>query len=133
MTKTKAQKNIEFLKPLRGFAPEAKKSQINTIINLYKQKQITNIRSAVNAINLLSSTKKNQKEKAKKTFIDLIDNATGAHEATKALTEHKKVLKKHHLLPDDYIKTGDHSKVNSYMVFNIKTITKVKMVKILVL
>ena len=69
MPKTKTQKNIEFLNTLRSFAPEAKKTQINTIINLYKDKHIPNIKTAVNAINLLSSSKKNQKEKANKKHL----------------------------------------------------------------
>ena len=75
MPKTKTQKNIDFLNTLRSFAPEAKKTQINTIINLYKDKHIPNIKTAVNAINLLSSSKKNQKEKAKKTFKGIIKKA----------------------------------------------------------
>ena len=40
MPKTKAQKNIEFLNTLKGYATEAKTTQINTIINLYKDKHI---------------------------------------------------------------------------------------------
>ena len=121
MPKTKADKNIDFLKTLRGFAPEANKTQINTIINLYKDKQIPNIKTAVNAINLLSSSKKSQQTKAKKSFNDIIKKAVdeSSKEANKELDKYESLITKHNILPDDTVITGDHSKVNSYIQFNI--------------
>ena len=121
MTKTKAEKNIEFRKTLRGFAPEANKPKITTIINLYKDKKIQNVKTAVNAMNLLSSSKKNQKAKSNNAFSDIIKKAVdeSSKETNKALAEYENVITKHNLLPDDSVITGDHSKVNSYIDFPI--------------
>lgn len=71
-----------------SFAPEAKKTHIHTVINLYKDKRIPNMKTTVNAITLLSSSKKNQKEKARNTFrgiikkpLIMVENNKGSQEA----------------------------------------------------
>ena len=65
MPKTNADKNIEYLKNLPTHqAPDANKSKINDIIDLYKNKKIQNVKSAANAINLLASKHKSQQKKA---------------------------------------------------------------------
>ena len=68
MTKTKRDKNTELLTTLKQFAPVANRAKINTIIALYKANSITNIRTAINSVNLLSSKHKAQQEKAIKTY-----------------------------------------------------------------
>ena len=121
MPKTKAQKNIEFLNTLRSFAPEAKKTQINTIINLYKDKHIPNIKTAVNAIILLSSSKKNQKEKANKTFKGIIKKAVDNISKTteKQSKEAKKQTEK--VRTDYTIQVGNHSNAVSYTHLTLPT------------
>ena len=119
MPKTKTQKNIEFLNTLRSFAPEAKKTQINTIINLYKDKHIPNIKTAVNAINLLSSSKKNQKEKANKTFKGIIKKAVD--NISKTTEKQSKEAKKQTEKVRTYytLQVGNHSSVSSLIDFII--------------
>ena len=119
MPKTKTQKNIEFLNTLRSFAPEAKKTQINTIINLYKDKHIPNIKTAVNAINLLSSSKKNQKEKANKTFKGIIKKAVDNISKTTE-QQSKEAKKQTEKVRTDYtLQVGNHSSVSSFIDFII--------------
>jgi len=119
MPKTKTQKNIEFLNTLRSFAPEAKKTQINTIINLYKDKHIPNIKTAVNAINLLSSSKKNQKEKANKTFKGIIKKAVDNISKTTE-QQSKEAKKQTEKIRTDYtLQVGNHSSVSSLIDFII--------------
>ena len=65
MTKTKTEKNIEYLKNISTHrAPDANKSKIKDIIDLYKENKITNVKTAANAINLLASTHKSQMKKS---------------------------------------------------------------------
>ena len=75
MVKTKRDNNIALLTTLRQYAPVANRAKINTIIGLYKDNSITNIRTAINSVNLLSSKHKAQQEKAIKTYKQNIGQA----------------------------------------------------------
>ena len=65
--------------------------------------------------------RRTERKKAKKTFNDIIKKAVdeSSKEANKALGEYESLITKHNILPDDTVITGDHSKVNSYIQFNI--------------
>jgi len=108
MGKTRTQKNVEYLQTLRRGAPEANKSRINDVINLYANKKITNVRTAANMINLLASKHHTQKQKALDTFNSMLN---------KFDTE---ALKEAGAQPDYLVQTGDHSKVSSHITFDIK-------------
>ena len=49
-------------------APVANRAKINIIIGLYKANALTNIKTAINSVNLLSSKHKAQQEKSIKTY-----------------------------------------------------------------
>jgi chemotaxis protein MotB len=85
MGKTRTQKNIEYLQALRWGAPEANKSRINDVINLYANKKITNVRTAANMINLLASKHHTQKQKA----LDTLSAETAKLAATKAQLDNR--------------------------------------------
>ena len=77
---------------LRQYAPVANRANINNIIDLYKSNSITNIRTAINAVNLLSSKHKTQQEKARKTYENNIGQAININ--TKYLRQYTKVIDK---------------------------------------
>jgi hypothetical protein len=74
MPKTKLEKNIEYLKNIPKLnAPDANKSKIKDIIELYKDKYINNVKQATNAIQLLASRHKSQLKKALDNYNKLMD------------------------------------------------------------
>ena len=115
MVKTKRDKNTELLVTLRQYAPVANRAKINTIIALYKANSITNIRTAINSVNLLSSKLKAQQEKAIKTYKANIGQALNKN--TKELGKHMKVIDK--INTDHTVNIGDHSKITSHIDFKI--------------
>ena len=65
---TEFKNNILVLNTLKKYAPVANRAKIQTIIDLYKNRSIKNIKTALNNVNLLSSTHKAQQQKAQKTY-----------------------------------------------------------------
>ena len=115
MVKTKRDKNIELLSTLRQYAPVANRAKINTIIGLYKDNSITNIRTAINTVNLLSSKHKVQQEKAIKTYKANIDQVL--NKSSKEANKYTKIINE--MNTGHTVNIGVHSKVTSHIDFKI--------------
>ena len=72
MPKTKAEKNVEYLKSIRRNSSDVNNHRINEIIDLYSQRKIPNLKTAENVIRLLSSKHKSQQQKAYNTYMETI-------------------------------------------------------------
>ena len=72
MPKTKAEKNVEYLKSIRRNSSDVNNLRMNEIIDLYSQRKIPNLKTAENVIRLLSSKHKSQQQKAYNTYMETI-------------------------------------------------------------
>jgi len=63
--------NIALLNYIKGKAKN-NKDKIQDVIDLYKDRKITNIKTAINAVELLASTHKNQQVKAITKYDELV-------------------------------------------------------------
>ena len=72
MPRTKAEKNVEYLKSIRRNSSDVNNHRINEIIDLYSQRKIPNLKTAENVIRLLSSKHKSQQQKAYNTYMETI-------------------------------------------------------------
>ena len=115
MTKTKRDNNTQLLTTLRQYAPVANRAKINNIIDLYKSNSITNIRTAVNAVNLLSSKHKTQQEKAIKTYEKNIGQAI--NKSSKEVKKYTKVI--NNVNTEHTVNVGVHSNITSHIDFKI--------------
>ena len=72
MPKTKAEKNVEYLKSIRRNSSDVNNLRMNEIIDLYSQRKIPNLKTAENVIKLLSSKHKSQQQKAYDAYMGTI-------------------------------------------------------------
>ena len=72
MPKTKAEKNVEYLKSIRRNSSDVNNLRMNEIIDLYSQRKIPNLKTAENVIRLSSSKHKSQQQKAHDTYMETI-------------------------------------------------------------
>ena len=72
MPKTKAEKNVEYLKSIRRNSSDVNNLRMNEIIDLYSQRKIQNLKTAENVIKLLSSKHKSQQQKAYDAYMETI-------------------------------------------------------------
>jgi len=72
MPRTKAEKNVEYLKSIRRNSSDVNNHRMNEIIDLYSQRKIPNLKTAENVIRLLSSKHKSQQQKAYNTYMETI-------------------------------------------------------------
>jgi len=105
--------NVTELRSYIKQAPPENRAKIQDVIKLYEEKKIPNIRTAFNAVVLLSSKNKNtiKSGRVEKEYEKLMVKYTDAEPMTGRLTR-----------PPDYtISSGDHSKVKSHIDININT------------
>ena len=69
--KSKREKNIDYLTNLSDYAPDANKRKIGNIINLYRAKNIDNVRTAANAIISLSGSHHKQQAKGRRQYKEI--------------------------------------------------------------
>ena len=66
--------NVMLLNTLKQYAPVANKAKIQNIIDLYKSRSIKNIKTALQNVNLLSSSNKSQKKNKYIYMVKLLVN-----------------------------------------------------------
>ena len=90
--------NISELKSYIFNAPEANKKRIKKLIALYEEKKIVNIKTALNAVQLLASTNKNtiKSGKAIKVYESLVEKYADARPMTGRLTGYTDAKMEHH-------------------------------------
>ena len=125
--KSKRSKNIDYLKYLGAYAHDANTRKINNIINLYRDSNIDNVRTAANAIISLSGSHYKQQEKGKRQYKTIktkaIQSAIKKHvedirrTTDSAIASVEKTRKR--IKTDDTLKIGNHSKVSSFIDFVI--------------
>ena len=101
--------NISELKRYKSIAPAWNKSRIQYVIDLYEQRKIPNYKSALNAAVALSSKHKITLASGKpdKLYDALMEKYRDAESVTGQLSR----------APEFTVRTGDHSKVSSYIQF----------------
>ena len=101
--------NIAELKRYKSVAPEGNKLKIENVIDLYQKKKIPNYKSALNAVVALSSKHKATiaSKKPEKLYESLMEKYETAESMTGRLSRP----------PAFSVRTGNHSKVNSYIQF----------------
>ena len=101
--------NIAELKIYKSVAPDGNKLKIENVIDLYQKKKIPNYKSALNAVVALSSKHKATiaSKKPEKLYESLIEKYETAESMTGRLSRP----------PAFSVRTGNHSKVNSYIQF----------------
>jgi hypothetical protein len=109
-------KNISLLNALKQFAPAANRGKIQNIIDMYKDRSIKNIKTAVQTVQLLSSKHKSQQEKAAKTYGKNVSKALNEthRKAKEEVAKIKKIVQTPHT-----VKTGNHSAAKSHIDFMI--------------
>jgi len=93
--------NISDLRSYIFNAPEANKKRIKKLIALYEEKKIVNIKTALNAVQLLASTNKNtiKSGKAIKVYESLVEKYADARPMTGRLTGYTDTKNGASLLP----------------------------------
>ena len=109
-------RNIILLNTLKQHAPAANKAKIQNIIDLYKNRSIKNIKTALTPINLLSSTHKLQQQKAQIIYGKIISKFINeSHKIAKQeISKLNKLVQTTHT-----VKTGNHAGAKSHIDFMI--------------